>query len=101
MSRYDLARLILRLDGVAFIVWAVIDLTYIGPIYNDFTLFRESEELKEATTRAFQLAVLRIGILLLVASILLAGTDRVISFLVQGKKSLGRKLSESDDDSNL
>ena len=96
MSRYDLARLILRLEGAAFIVWAIIDLTYIGPIYDDFTLFRQSEELKESTTRAFQFAVLRIGILLLVASILLAGTDRVISFFVQGRKSLGRKLTEDD-----
>ena len=98
MSRHDLARLILRLEGAAFIVWAIIDLTYIEPIYREFTLFRESPELKEATTRAFQFAVFRLGMQLLFAFILLAGTDRVISFFVQGRKSLGRKIPEEDVD---
>jgi len=102
MSRYDLARLILRLEGAAFLFWALIDITHLGPTYNEYLLMRDVPdlELSSMSRNTLKLAMFRLGMQLMVAFMLLAGTDRVISFFIQGKKSLGRKISEEDVDSS-
>jgi len=79
MTTRELAKLIVRLQAAAFLFYAVIDLTYIGPYYRSYVTVHEVRTTDAIASQNFAAAVLRIALHLLAAVILFGLTERIVT----------------------
>jgi hypothetical protein len=82
MNTKELARFFVRFQGAVFVFYGLVATSYIGSYYRAFDTLHATRDLDAAATISFLGEVFRVGGHFLLAIILLAKTDKVISLFV-------------------
>ena len=85
MNLSDFARFFIRFNGVSFIFWAIYTAIDLPPYVRNYRLVHEVPGADDLAAGDLLAIVLKIVIQLLVAFLLLAKTDPVISLLTKGQ----------------
>lgn len=85
MSTRDLARFFLRLQALAFVVYALYDLSDFGSVYRDFKTVHEFREMDSLAAERFWSLMSRVSLQIAIAVLFLGMPEKIIDWLTSGK----------------
>ena len=85
MNLDSFARFFVRFNGLSFAFWAIHSLFDFPYLYSNFSIAKETGGTDSILAREFHVFAGKLALQLLAAALLLAKTDKVITFILTGE----------------
>jgi hypothetical protein len=97
MNLDSFARFFVRFNGLSFLFWAVYELFSLPEVYANYAIMKDNFASDSILAREFYVFIGRLALQLIAAALLLARTDKVITFVLTGKWRLPKKELSVED----